>query len=148
MPNRLDHNFTHKLSSRLDKIAVALSGICLVHCLALPVLIMLFPLLGATLIDHETFHQLILVVVLPTSVIALGMGYRRHRSNRVAVLGALGAGALIAAAFALHALHAEHLERWVTVAGGVLLAIAHIGNFRLCRQMRSPAGRSASSLAP
>lgn len=136
--DRPERHFTRKVSARLDTAAIALSGICLVHCLALPLVVTLLPLFGATLIDHETFHQLILVLVLPTSVIALGMGYKRHRNNRIAALGVIGAGALVAAAFALHALHAEPLERWVTVAGGITLAIAHIGNFRLCRHAHGP----------
>ena len=79
-------NFTGKL----DKTAVALSGLCLVHCLALPLLIAVFPVLGFTVVEHETFHQLILIVVIPTTAIALGVGCRRHRSRLVAVLGILG----------------------------------------------------------
>ncbi len=133
-------NFTRKVSDKLDRTAVALSGICLVHCLALPLAIALFPLLGTTLIGHDTFHQLILIVVLPTTVVALAMGYRHHRSLWVAALGFLGAAALVFAAFAVHALHGENLERWVTVAGGVTLALAHIGNFRLCRHAHGAAG--------
>ncbi len=132
-------NFTHKVSARLDKTAVALSGICLVHCLALPLAITLFPLLGTTLIDHDTFHHLILFVVLPTTAVALAVGYRHHRSLWIAALGFLGVGALVFAAFAVHALHGESLERWVTVAGGITLALAHIGNFRLCRHTHSGA---------
>lgn len=127
------NNFNAKLSSILDAFAVGLSGLCLVHCLALPLLIALFPLLGATLIDHEAFHQIILIAVLPTSAIALGVGYSRHRHKPVAVLGSVGVAALVFAAFALHAFHAHHLETWITVAGGIALALAHTINFRRCR---------------
>lgn len=124
---------TAKMSSVLDSVAVGLSGLCLVHCLALPLLIALFPLLGASLIDHETFHQLILIAVIPTTAISLGAGYRRHRHAPVAVLGIIGVAALVFAAFALHTLHAHYLETWVTVAGGLTIASAHVGNFRRCR---------------
>lgn len=123
------HNFTGKL----DQTAVALSGLCLVHCLLLPLMIAVFPIFGFTLMEHETFHQIILVVVIPTTALALGMGFRRHRSGLVAALGIAGVAALVIAAFAVHALGAESLERWITVGGGLLLAAAHIGNFRLTR---------------
>ena len=33
-----------------------------------------------------------------------------------------------------HAILGEAGERWATLAGAVLLAVAHIKNFRLCRQ--------------
>lgn len=128
-------NSNAKWSSVLDTVAVGLSGLCLVHCLALPLLIALFPLVGASfsLIDHTTFHQLILVAVIPTSALALGSGYRRHRHKPAALLGIAGVAALVFAAFALHAFHAHHLETWVTVAGGLTLALAHVSNFRRCR---------------
>ncbi|GAB3674102.1 MerC domain-containing protein [Salinisphaera aquimarina] len=122
-------NFTGKL----DKTAVALSGLCLVHCLLLPLFIAVFPILGFTVVSHETFHQLILLLVIPTTVIALGMGYRRHHSRVVATLGLAGVAALVVAAFAVHELGTEALERGVTVAGGLLLAAAHLRNFRLTR---------------
>lgn len=125
--------FTTKASSLLDSLAIALSGLCLVHCLALPVLIALFPLLSVNLVDHETFHQIILIAVVPTTAIALASGYRRHQRLLVAVLGISGVAALAFAAFALHAAHAHGMETWVTVAGGLILASAHVLNFRHCR---------------
>src|SRR5699024_4712744 len=127
------HHFTTKASSLLDSLAIGLSGLCLIHCLALPVLIALFPLLSINLIDHESFHQIILVAVIPTTAIAVISGYRRHHRRRVAVLGATGIAALVYAAFALHAAHAHDMETWVTVAGGLILASAHVLNYRHCR---------------
>jgi len=127
-PGRLT-DFTRKL----DQTAVALSGLCLVHCLLLPVLLALFPLIGFDFMGHETFHQLILIVVVPTTAAALGVGCWRHRSGLVALLGTAGVAALIVAAFAVHAMGTLELERGVTVAGGLLLAAAHIRNFQLAR---------------
>lgn len=123
--------FNFRISTALDMVAVGLSWLCLVHCLALPLLILLFPLLG-TLISHAAFHQLILIAVLPTTAIALGIGYRQHRTKRVALLGLAGVASLVFAAFALHSMHAHHLETWVTVAGVIALALAHVINFRRC----------------
>jgi len=113
---------------------VLLSGLCLVHCLALPIVLTIFPMLGVFFIPHETFHQLILVVVLPTTALALGTGYRAHRHAGVVVLGIIGVLGLIAAAFTVHRLGAEEMERFMTILGGVVLAAAHAWNFRLTRQ--------------
>ncbi|ROO24438.1 hypothetical protein SAOR_14680 [Salinisphaera orenii MK-B5] len=137
-------NFTGKL----DKTAVALSGLCLVHCLALPLLIAVFPVLGFTVVEHETFHQLILIVVIPTTAIALGVGCRRHRSRLVAVLGILGVLALVVAAFVVHAMGTEALERTVTVAGGLVLAAAHVRNFVLTRALHDHRHHAAQPAPP
>lgn len=121
------------VTGKLDKAAVILSGICLVHCLAFPLLIALFPVFGFSFVSHTTFHQIILVVVVPTTAIALGMGYWRHRHALVPALGVAGVFMLVVAAFGMHALGAESVERAVTVAGGLLLAAAHVQNYRLTR---------------
>lgn len=126
-----------ELSQKLDSLAVAFSAICLVHCLLLPVALTLLPVFGVVL-SHGAFHQLMLIVVLPVSVIALGIGCRRHRSGSVAVLGGLGLGLLIFAALALHTLWGQHLERNITIAGGLILAIAHVQNFLYCRRADCP----------
>ena len=67
------------------------------------------------------------------TAIALGMGYWRHRHALVPALGVAGVFMLVVAAFGMHALGAESVERAVTVAGGLLLAAAHIQNYRLTR---------------
>ena len=52
-------------NSTLDGIAVFLSATCLVHCLALPLMLTL-PAIGlGSFLDHETFHLVMLVFVLP-----------------------------------------------------------------------------------
>lgn len=124
-------------TGKLDRAAVCLSGLCLLHCLALPLLLALFPLLGHVFMAHETFHQLILVVVLPTTTLALGSGYRRHRRRSVLALGVVGLAGLIVAAFTIHRLGAEEWERAATIAGGLVLAVAHGWNFRLTRAHRA-----------
>lgn len=124
-------------TGKLDRAAVFLSGLCLLHCLALPVLLAVFPLLGSFFIPHETFHQLILVIVVPTTALALGSGYRCHHRLGVLALGALGVAGLVAAAFTVHRLEAEQLERAMTIAGGLILACAHGWNFQLTRARRA-----------
>lgn len=128
------HSSRQNFTGKLDRAAVVLSGLCLIHCLALPIVLAIFPMLGGFFIPHETFHQLILVVVLPTTALALGTGYRAHRRAGVTVLGSIGVLGLIAAAFAVHRMGAEEIERFMTILGGVVLAAAHAWNFRLTRQ--------------
>lgn len=131
------------MQSMLDSVAVAISGLCAVHCLALPLLLIAFPVLGGTVLTDEMFHALLLWVILPTSLLAIGLGRIRHPDAWV--IGLIGAGLLILAVGAVWA-H-EHAAPWVDTAmsltGGTILAVGHLRNFRLCRRS-STAGESLS----
>lgn len=120
-------------AGKLDGLGLTLSAICLVHCLALPVALTLLPTMAAGVLDHADFHKWMLVIALPASLLAFGIGCRRHRRLDVLILGGLGLTMLAFAAYAVHAWDGE-LERYVTIAGGLVLAFAHIQNFRICRR--------------
>lgn len=119
-------------SGFLDGLAVLLSGLCLVHCLALPALTVLLPFVSAELLADERLHLWLLAAVLPTSFAALTYGWQLHRHHRLLLLGG-GALALIAsAAFGRQfGWLGESGDRWLSVCGGLLLASAHLRNFAL-----------------
>ncbi|MBT5204976.1 MAG: MerC domain-containing protein, partial [Gammaproteobacteria bacterium] len=64
---------------KLDKLAILLSGTCLVHCLALPLLVTLVPISQGSLLEEQTFHLLMLWIILPTSLLALTSGCWKHK---------------------------------------------------------------------
>jgi len=100
-----------------------MSGLCLVHCLALPVLSAGLPALGA-LAEAEWVHLAILVMAAPTAALALlrpGHGLRPSRLGLT--LGGSGLGLLAIGVVGPHA-----YEHWANVAGGLGLASAHIFN--------------------
>lgn len=116
----------------LDAVALIFSGLCLVHCLALPVLVAILPLAASSLVADERFHQWLLLGVVPTSVVALGWGWRRHRSPLVFACGLVGMCLMSYAAFGrqLNELSTDG-ERWLTVIGALLLAAGHLRNYQL-----------------
>jgi MerC mercury resistance protein len=116
----------------LDKVAVALSGLCLVHCLALPFAVALLPFLGQFSDDH--LHVELLFFVIPVSVIALLSGYRRHGQAGVIVFGALGLFVLTIGGTIVHDQYGLTADRLMTVAGSFVLAFTHYRNFRLAQQ--------------
>jgi len=116
----------------LDGLAMLFSALCLVHCLALPVLVAALPLAASTFVTDERFHQWLLLGAVPTSLIALGWGWRRHRSPQVAWFGLIGMALMVFAAFGIQfGLLDAHGERLLTIVGAVLLAVAHLRNYRL-----------------
>ncbi len=64
-------------ASLLDSSAIALSGLCLLHCLALPLLAATLPLLGAWS-RAEWVHVVFATAAVPMSGYALWSTHRRH----------------------------------------------------------------------
>jgi len=123
-----------KSSESLDAVAMGISALCVVHCLATPILLVLFPIIGGTLFASHAFHALLLLLVLPTSTVALYLGYRRHGAPLALRLGVLGMGILLVAAALGPEILGDGGERATTSAGGVVLAVAHFINLRRCRR--------------
>ena len=78
-------------SSFLDRLGIALSGICIVHCLITPIALTVLPIFTlSSFVEDILFHQLMLWLVLPTSALALFIGCRKHRNLNIAASGILG----------------------------------------------------------
>lgn len=123
------------LSRHFDQIAIALSALCIVHCLAVPVLVAVLPVLAITVGAGSHFHELMLWLVVPTSVIGFSLGYRVHRRIGIVALGALGVAGLAAAALWGHDAWNAALETAVSVIASLLLGAAHWVNFRDVRRL-------------
>lgn len=117
----------------MDTAAVVLSGICMLHCLALPIALTILPIVNVTLLDESTFHLIMVAVILPISVIALSIGCRQHKDKLTLVLGSVGLLILTVTAIFGHDVLGLTGERIVTSIGGLILAAAHIQNYRCCR---------------
>lgn len=111
----------------LDGFAVGASALCLIHCLALPLLIAALPAIASRIDIGEGFHLGVLLFAIPTSAFALIEGWRRHRGAAPLFVGGAGL-ALLALGLAFENWVA--VETGVTVAGSLLLAGAHIVNWR------------------
>lgn len=128
-------NSARKPAATLDRIAATLSGLCLLHCLALPLLIAGLPVLSELSGGH--FHAQMLTVAIPVSVIALGLGFRRHENSYVIAIGVLGMLLLVVGGTVAHSRYGLAADRSLSVAGALILAVAHYFNSRLSRHCRS-----------
>ncbi|MCO7188089.1 MULTISPECIES: MerC domain-containing protein [unclassified Pseudoalteromonas] len=124
------------LSEKLDRYAISLSAMCVIHCLFVPLLVALLPAFGATFFSDEAFHRWLLIGVLATSSSALFLGCKKHNQWRILGYGTAGIGVLFFAAFFAHDLMAEEGEKLLTILGSVLLVISHYKNFNLCQTGR------------
>ena len=65
---------------RMDRFAITLSGLCLLHCLFIPVVVVLTPAFSSLVLGTETtLHWIFLALAVPTSCWALLRGFARRR---------------------------------------------------------------------
>lgn|GEM_PF-487581 len=113
-------------SATLDRFAIALSGLCLVHCLAIPVALIFGPLFGGWLTDTENqIHWLLLAMAAPISLIALWRAKSRPGGKRNWYAGVLG---LLLMLFGAAHLFGEQFEVMLTTVGVLGLIYAHVRN--------------------
>ena len=116
-----------------DRFAIGISTLCLVHCLAMPLILTVLPSLGVSFVADEKFHAWLVYIVIPTSVIALSVGCKQHKRGAIVIFGLCGLSLLIAA-LNVEAMGLDHdWEQILTVMGTFLIAFAHIRNFTLCQ---------------
>lgn len=122
------------LSRHFDRIAIALSAVCIVHCLAIPLIVALLPL-AAIGLGGGHFHGLMLWLVVPVSAIGFGLGLRVHRRWDVVGLGVAAVALLAVGGTYGHEHWPTAAEGLVSVAASLVLATAHWINFREVRRL-------------
>ncbi|OHD03925.1 MAG: hypothetical protein A2885_20840 [Sphingopyxis sp. RIFCSPHIGHO2_01_FULL_65_24] len=122
-----------------DLIGLALSSTCLIHCLALPMLLLLAPALGHWIALPEWTHAAILTLALPAAFAAMRAGWRRHGRIAPPLAAAAGLG-LLALGLAAHEgwmgfADPAVTDRLLTSIGALALAGAHLANWRLSHRI-------------
>jgi len=116
----------------MEGAAVSGSLFCLVHCLALPLLLLALPVIAETIFASEKFHVVAAALVVPAAALAFLLGYRRHRALFPAMLGSAGVICIVAALFPVLGKPAAAA---VTTLGSLLLIGGHLVNWRLRRAL-------------
>ncbi len=124
-------------SARLDLCAAGLPVLCLLHCLALPLLATLMPL-AVQAVEGELTHRILAVVAVPLSLRVVWKTLSDGGSRLFVGAALIGLGLLLLAAF-VEALSAH--EELITVVGGALLCAAHLWHWMQQRTKPALNGR-------
>lgn len=112
----------------LDRIGIAATTICAIHCLMLPLLVPLATATGLSLLVSATAERLVLASTLLFACVVLVNGCRHHHNRLPLALAGLG-GVL----YALKGSLGHEVEPLFVVSGACLIVGAHLWNLRLCR---------------
>ncbi len=109
-------------TARLDLFAAGLSTLCVLHCVALPVLVAVMPV-AAQAAESELVHRVLVIAAVPVSLRVIWK--TRPMADNSLFIGAalVGLGLLLLAAF-VEAV--SPYEEPITVAGATLLGSAHL----------------------
>ena len=117
-----------------DKTAIGLSLICALHCLVLPLMVILLPSAVALRVEDEAFHYWMVVAVVPLSLYALTLGCKTHRRYPIALVGVSGLLVLCSTVILGHELLGDTGEKALTLLGASLVASGHFWNYRRCSE--------------
>jgi hypothetical protein len=104
----------------LDRVAIGLSGLCVVHCVATAVLLGMLSAAGG-LLGSPWIHETGLTFAMIVGAFALGRGIMQHGFMMPSAVGSLGLGVMAGALSLPH----DGTEATFTVIGVAILALGH-----------------------
>lgn len=109
-----------------DYMGALASFLCLMHCLAGPVLLTLgVSVVGSSIIENERIHLLLVIPIVLIAAWSLPASFKKHRQPIPVMIALTGIGLL------LMGLMIEAYELPLTVAASMLLMSAHLYNRKL-----------------
>ncbi len=123
----------------IDYTAIGLSGLCILHCLALPILAGALPL-AATWAEAEWVHKAFVLLAIPVSGYAIFLKGAFSRDRIFVIFVTVGLALLIVSAF-VESL--TKFEQPLTSAGAFLVGSGHLWRWRR-RYTSHLAGRDPS----
>lgn len=141
----------HNLET-LNTTGYWLSVVCVVHCVSVPILLVLLPFTVMDSLTDPRIHYIVAALGSIIALFAIGSGFRQHRNNTVMVLGLLSIALLNVSAFCPDvccsavastpgsvaimkagwppATFWTFLTSHLSIVSGLLMAFAHIANHR------------------
>ena len=121
------------LSLRADRLGIAASAVCFVHCIVTPIVLSFASVWAHYIPSEEKFHRMLAVLVAAIGGFAILSGYARHKRRRVLLLMSTGLFFIFAGAWWGNKLPSHLAEVLITLMGSCLMISAHLINHTFCR---------------
>ena len=82
-----------------DKLSICLSLCCILHCIALPAIILMIPSFASLWINNEKVHVILVLFAVPISLFAMAKSLRVHHNYKCISLAVIGLSLLVGAIF-------------------------------------------------
>ncbi len=109
-----------------DQLAMGLSGLCLVHCLATTIFFASVASVGGVFLDNHLFHEIGLIIAIGFALITLVSGVLSHGYMMPFAVGSFGLGMMAGALARPH----DGSEVLATMIGVAVVALGHDLNRR------------------
>ena len=111
-------------------IGILLSGICIIHCLAFPLLTLVLSLdtFASLYYDETKVHIFLFILVSIIYLIVFPKSFINYRRLTPIILASIGVISLFTGLF-----QEEKIEIILTVFGGILLMFAHYKNYKILK---------------
>jgi uncharacterized membrane protein len=111
-----------------DRLGIAFSSACVVHCIAVAFLPLIFPAISEY--THSTWvHIVVGLIILVTSPLAFIPGYKKHGLSWIVSLAILGL-VLVFAGVVLEDVVSDTSSHGISIIGSLLLVVAHFKNIQ------------------
>jgi len=127
-----DHTHHHapSKSAHLHRFGAGIGIACAIHCLAMPLIVGVLPILGLSFLAEESAETWMVGIAVLVSVAGALWGFHRHRALRIVMTFAGAIGLMLVGRW-LGESHPLGLP--LTIGGSITIAIAHLWGARLCR---------------
>ncbi len=120
-----------KLKLNWDKMGIATSIICAIHCALLPALTATLPVFGVDIVDNAIFEWSMIALAFFVGIYSLYHGFVKHHRNYIPVyIFTTGFTFLILKQFF------KQYEYLFLAIAVVFIITAHFYNYRLCHQSK------------
>ena len=92
-------NITQVKKQFSDKLSICLSLCCILHCIALPAIILMIPSFASLWINNEKVHVILVLFAVPISLFAMAKSLRIHHNYKCISLAVIGLSLLVVAIF-------------------------------------------------
>lgn len=117
-----------------DRLGIAFSSACVVHCIIVAFLPFFFPVL--TQYTHASWiHVVVATIILFTSPLAFIPGYKKHGTNWILGTALIGL-MLIFMGILLEEKVSDQISHGISICGSLFLVIAHAKNIQHSHRRR------------
>ncbi len=116
------------LKINYDKLGIAASIACAIHCAVLPLIMTSLPVLGINIINNFWFEIAMILLALGIGIYSLTHGFKKHHHQLLPIFIFSSGMVLLLMKQVFH-----QQQIWFLIPAVALIVTAHFINYRKCR---------------